>query len=68
MGIEESGEQCTVVFAQSVKEPTLNSRFCNNTCKDDSALLLFFSWIIFLQASDNSIRAISNFFENSQRY
>ncbi len=28
----------------------------------------FFSWISFAQASDYTIRAVSNFFENSRRY
>jgi hypothetical protein len=38
------------------------------TVSRDFLLLVFFSWIIFPQDSDNSIRVISNFFKNSRRY
>jgi hypothetical protein len=49
---------CNNVFISSLFKGTVSRDF----------RLLFFSWIRFPQASEYTIRAVSNFFENSRRY
>ncbi len=56
-----------------IKETVSQQKYCfesllKGTVSRDCLLLVFFSWTSCPQASDYTIRAVSNFFDNSRRY
>ncbi len=60
---QDGGHRLIPLTARSI---SLDSTFKGTVSRD--FLLLDFSWTSFPQASDYTIRAVSNFFENSRRY